>query len=187
MPVASPENTPPSPRRQGSDPGAPPRDSLTPDEIRRGKRIAAVAFLGLVASWVLAASLQIIQQVLFPEVVPSPYPSCEAGLKQLRRAVDEARHSAAEGDEDPDEALARFRTALQPEWRYLEGIRATCQAPEELAGLDALERLRYAEEHAVRREAASLAALRRRVDLGVSGAGQPAAGREPKEAPKETK
>lgn len=143
-------------------------------------------FLALVAGWVLAASVQIIQQVLFPEVVPSPYPTCEAGLKQLRKALDDARHSAAEGDENPDEALARFRSALRPEWRYLEGIRATCRDREALAGLDALERLRYAEEHAVRRESASLAALRRRVDLSPAGPGNPA-GREVPDASKERK
>jgi hypothetical protein len=112
------------------------------------------------------ASSQIIQQVVFPEVIPSPYPTCEAGLKHLDAALDRARHSAAEGDEDPDEALSRFRSSLRPEWEYLEGIRVSCQSQGDLRGLDALERLRYAEEHAVRREAASLAALRRRVDLG---------------------
>jgi len=153
----------------------PSRRDLSPAELRRGKRIAAVVFLTVVAAWVVLTSSQIIQQVLFPEVVPSPYPTCEAGLKHLDAALDRARHAAGEGDEDPDEALSRFRASLEPEWRYLEGIRVSCKSESGLRGLDALERLRYAEEHAVRREAASLAGLRRRVDLGPpTGASTPA-------------
>ena len=123
-----------------------------------------IGFLTVVAVWVVTAGGQIIQQGLFPTVVPSPYPTCEAGLKNLGEALARARSSVAEGDDDPDEALRRFRTALEPEWRYLEGIRASCPKVEDLRSLDALERLRYAEEHAVRRESASLAALRRKVD-----------------------
>ncbi len=132
--------------------------------MRLGRRIAVIGFLTLVGVWVISAGFQIIQQGLFPTVVPSPYPTCEAGLKNLGEALARARSSSAEGDDDPDEALRRFRSALEPQWRYLEGIRASCTGAEDLRSLDALERLRYAEEHAVRRESASLAALRRKVD-----------------------
>jgi hypothetical protein len=142
-----------------------------------------VTFLVIVGVWVVAAGGQIVQQVLFPAVIPSPYPTCEAGLKKLDEGLASARKAAAEGDDDPDEALRRFRASLEPEWRYLEGIRATCTGSEDLRGLDALERLRYAEEHAVRREAASLAALRRRVDHGKAGSAPPEAS--PSDAPKD--
>ncbi len=136
------------------------------------------------AVWVVAATLQITQQALFPEVRPSPYGSCAAGLQHLELGLGRARQSAAEGDEDPDEALRRFRLALDPEWLHLEGVRASCRGEAELRGLDALERLRYAEEHAVRREAASLAALRRRVDSELPQVGAERLKSPPPDAPR---
>jgi hypothetical protein len=67
-----------------------------------------------------------------------------------------------------DAALADFRRALSPEWDDRDHIEDLCRpSPSSMAALDALERLRYAEEHAVRREAAELAPLRRRVQAIV--------------------
>jgi len=86
-----------------------------------------------------------------------------ASYTNLMKAVDRARLAAA-GTEGEDAALARFRSALEPEWSHRDGVASRCKgAAADEATLDAIERLRYAEEHAVRREAGELAPLRRRV------------------------
>ncbi len=141
-----------------------------PDDARikrRGRRIAAIVFLSFVSAWVLAVAAQITQQALAPRSDPSPYRDCREGMVALHGALVRARN-AAEGDLDPESALRTFRGELDPEWTLLPGIRKTCTAAPELRSLDALERLRYAEEHAVRREAASLATLRRQVAADVA-------------------
>lgn len=161
QPVAQPVDRPPAP----ADPNAP--DPMR----RRTRRIATIVFLSIVVAYVGTAAGQIAQQILFPTLVPSPYESCAEGKLALEEAIARARHEAEAEDVDADVALHRFRGALLPEWSYVTGIRQTCEqsppsgsdAKAELRSLDALERLRYAEEHAVRREAASLAALRRQV------------------------
>lgn len=140
---------------------------LTPEEKRRGRRVATIVFLTLVISWVVGVTAQIVRQALWPEVRPTPYATCSEGLTALGRALDRAR-AAAEDDLDPDSALARFRHSLGPEWDHLSGVRQACQSDNRMGSLDALERLRYAEEHAVRREAASLAALRRQVAKDIA-------------------
>jgi hypothetical protein len=133
-----------------------------------GRRIALALFYALVGAICAAATIQVAAQV-FAQGPPSPYPSCDDGLRALVGALERARSAAAEGsgpsqEEGEDAALARFRTALEPEWRYRDGIAASCResASREQA-LDVIERLRYAEEHAVRREAGDLAPLRRKV------------------------
>src|SRR5689334_3035140 len=127
---------------------------LTESQRRSGRRFATIVFLAGVASWVVGASAQIVKQALWPDVVAVPYKTCGEGLESLHAALARAR-GEAEGELDPDEALRQFREALNPGWSYLSGVRASCQDPQKLRSLDALERLRYAEEHAVRREAAS--------------------------------
>ncbi len=133
-----------------------------PAAIRRARRVTTVVFLSVVVIWVGAQALQIAQQTLFPKMVESPHETCGQGLLALHAALDRAR-AAAEGDLDSDVALTRFRAGLLPEWSQLEGVRKSCEQEPDRPSLDALERLRYAEENAVRREAASLAALRRAV------------------------
>jgi hypothetical protein len=102
-------------------------------------------------------------------VAPSPYAGCREGLRALALAVERARE-AAPGMDGEDAAIARFRSSLEPEWTYRDGVAAACRgsARDERA-LDAIERLRYAEEHAARREAGDLAPLRRRVRAIMDG------------------
>lgn len=127
----------------------------------------ALAFLSFVFVWVIGATGPIVKVVLYPDAAPPPWVSCREGQLALHDALVRAV-LAAQGDDDADEALRRFRDALAPEWNELEGTRVLCSAVEsERRSLDALERLRYAEEHAVRREASSLAALRRQVASSV--------------------
>ena len=148
----------------------PPRPATSDQPARRplGPRLAAVGFLGFVVPWVFYISAQIVVQVLWPDVSPSPWGSCADGRRALAASLERAAREA-EGNDDPDEALRRFRASISTEWRHVEGVRATCSTSDDRRALDALERLRYAEEHAVRREVSSLARLRREVSatLGV--------------------
>ncbi len=126
-------------------------------------------YYGLAALVIVAATVQIVRQVFFQPVSPSPYAGCREGLIALAGAVDRARE-AAPGTDGEDAAIARFRSALEPEWGYRDGIAASCRgASENERALDAIERLRYAEEHAARREAGDLAPLRRKVRDIVNG------------------
>ncbi len=150
--------------RRASLPSVP--DDVPPATVRRGRRLATIVFLAVVAVFTITQAGQITKQVMFPQVPPSNL-GCEQSLAQLYTALERAR-TAGEADLDQDTALARFRAALEPEWATLEGARRNCSSTEQRRSLDALERLRYAEEHAVRREAASLATLRRQVAADVA-------------------
>jgi hypothetical protein len=145
---------------------APVAPTMTPR--RRGRRIAFAVYYAVVAAVSIAGATQITQQVLLGPTPGGPYPSCQEGLRALYDAVIRARDDAAKTDQGEDAALARFRSALEPEWRYRDDIASRCRdAPRDKGALDAIERLRYAEEHAVRREAGELAPLRRRVQAIV--------------------
>jgi len=124
-------------------------------------------YYALAAVICVASTYQLMRQVFLTPSPPSPYPSCEDGLRALAGAVDRARN-AASGTEGEDAALARFRQALEPDWGYRDSVEVSCRGRARNEGaLDAIERLRYAEEHAVRREAGDLAPLRRRVQTIV--------------------
>ena len=164
-------------------PDKPPR---TPAAL--GRRIGAIAYWTVVVVVSLAAGVEITWQVFFLPSPPAPYASCHEGLRSLFGAVVRARDAAAHTEAGEDAALARFRGALQPEWTYRDGVATLCRGSAKDEGaLDAIERLRYAEEHAVRREAGELAPLRRRVqaivdqELGGRGglAPSPETGRPP--------
>jgi hypothetical protein len=134
---------------------------------RRGRTAAMVGYYGLAAVMSIATTVQLTRQIFLAPVPPSPWPSCRAGLLALADAVDRAR-SAASGNDGEDAALEGFRRALEPEWGYRDSVAAACRGADSDEGaLDAIERLRYAEEHAVRHEAGDLAPLRRRVQTIV--------------------
>jgi hypothetical protein len=124
-------------------------------------------FLSFVSSWVLYASGQITKQIFWPAPVPATVKTCEEGLASLHNAIEKGRASA-ELENDPAKGLLRFRAEVDPVWVELPPIQGLCQAAADRRSLDALERLRYAEEHAVRREASSLAALRKQVASDVA-------------------
>jgi hypothetical protein len=163
-PTTSPEAAEAEPDEAGEHaPEAP----AEPSPRRTGRRVAQAIYYGSVAAICVGSTVQIAHQLFYTPGAPSPFASCREGLSALARAIDRAR-AAAPGTDGEDAALARFRTALEPDWRFRDGIAATCRgsAPDERA-LDAIERLRYAEEHAVRREAGDLAPLRRKVQAIV--------------------
>jgi hypothetical protein len=142
-----------------------PRDPRSPRA--RGRRIAIVVYYGMVVLVGGAAAAQITRQVLLDPSHPAPN-ACREGLRALFDALARAREAGAGAEGGEDAALARFRTALEPEWSSRDGVASRCRGnAKDTATLDAIERLRYAEEHAVRREAGELAPLRRKVQAIV--------------------
>jgi hypothetical protein len=133
-----------------------------------GRRVALGAYYCVVVAISVACAVQITLQVFF-QPSPRPFATCREGLQALHKAVARAREAAA-GTEGQDQALARFRSAIEPDWSYRDGVASICRgSPKDEGALDAIERLRYAEEHAARREAGDLAPLRRRVQAIVDG------------------
>lgn len=179
MPAQAPAPIAPTPAAPGTEGRARPLGARRrPGGPRaRGRRIALVAYYSFAALIIASCTLQLIRQVFFLPAAPSPYASCEEGLLALVRAVERARE-AAPGTDGEDAALARFRSTLAPAWTYRDGVAASCRGSEDNErALDAIERLRYAEEHAARREAGDLAPLRRRVRAIVDGQLGPASPR----------
>lgn len=133
---------------------------------RRGRRVAIGAWYAILVAFIVAAVVQITRQVFAPTGASlGPKPACHEGLLGLARALDAARAAAdgvASGNED--EVLARYRGVLETPWSARDAIAESCRADRaSTESLDAIERLRYAEEHALRREAAELTPLRLRI------------------------
>jgi len=136
-----------------------------PTEARAlGRRVAFLLFLAVALAVAVGGGAQVFVQAFQRHESPEiQVKSCSDGLARLAAAVERARTAASVTDGE-DAALDRFRRALQPDWDDRDHIEDLCQSsPSSMAALDAIEQLRYAEEHAVRREAAELAPLRRRV------------------------
>ncbi len=134
---------------------------------KRSRAMAVIVYYVLIGLICVTATAQITRQVFYQPRITSPYAGCHQGLSALVSAVERARR-AAPGTDGEDPAIERFRTALNPEWGYFDSIADGCRGSVKDEGaLDAIERLRYAEEHAVRREAGDLAPLRRKVQAIV--------------------
>jgi len=133
-----------------------------PRAARLGRRLGIALFAALVSVPTAVWSLQIMQTVWSPTRGPEPE-SCKSGQLALLRAIDRARVAAAAFAESSERAsLARFRSALEPEWNSRPNLQELCRAPAERQNLRAIDTLRYAEEHAVRYEATALARDRKR-------------------------
>jgi hypothetical protein len=130
---------------------------------RRGRRVA-IALFGTVVSLLTAIwTLQIIRQVWFPSPVPETV-ECREGLRSLVESVRRARAAAAAETGGERRALAGFRSELSDAWRLREAIGRACRSDAEATrALGEIDRLRFAEEHAVRYESVDLARRRRRV------------------------
>jgi hypothetical protein len=143
-------------------------DDRSQDELearRTGRRILIVAYYVTLVSFIAVAAGNVLWQLWAPVLASHPKVDCRAGLYDLGMAIDRARSAAqAASQQGEDTAVAQFRSALEPEWSRNAAIAASCNADTNLAtALDAIERLRYAEERAVRREVNDLAPLRRKV------------------------
>lgn len=134
---------------------------------KRSRALAVIVYYAAIVALCITATAQITKQVFYLPRVPSPYANCQEGLSALVSAIERAR-KVAPGNDGEDPAIERFRTALNPEWGYIDSISDACRGSiKDEGALDAIERLRYAEEHAVRREAGDLAPLRRKVQAIV--------------------
>jgi hypothetical protein len=127
-----------------------------------GRTLGIGVYAFLVAGFTVVCSVQICLQVWAPRVEPAPF-DCSAGTLALVEAVDKARLAAA-GEPDEQAALAKFRGALASTWKYRPALTRTCApSTDALRYLRAVDRLRYAEEHAVRYAAVDLAERRHEV------------------------
>ena len=129
---------------------------------KRGRTIGLVVFTVIVTTFTAVCAFQILQQAWAKPDVHVEV-ECRAGMTQLIAAVRRARTAASQvGGERA--ALATFRDSLLPEWGMRPALDERCAAdPEALRGLGEIDRLRYAEEHALRYEALDVASRRTRV------------------------
>jgi hypothetical protein len=133
----------------------------------RGRRIAQIIYYALAALVATAATVQITRQVFFaPEAPRHTVESCSQGLHRLYDAVERGRAAAERAlpDESEEAPLLRFRAEVAGAWDEHDRVAELCAGePEHRQLLEALDRLRYSEEHGVRHQAVELTALRRRV------------------------
>jgi hypothetical protein len=130
---------------------------------RRGRRVGIAVFALLVSSFTFVCTAQIILQTWAP-AAPRNDIDCRSGLVALIAAVRRARQAAADETHGERAALERFRASLQPEWSRRPSLNELCRPDKQTSrALEELDRLVYAEEHAVRYEATDLARRRRRV------------------------
>jgi hypothetical protein len=119
-------------------------------------------FSVLVGTFTVVCSVQICLQVWAPQVRPLAV-DCATGTLALVESVLEAR-SAASREIDERQALARFRSAVEAAWSTRPALGETCASDDVATNhLRAIDRLRYAEEHAVRYRAADLSRRRHAV------------------------
>jgi hypothetical protein len=137
--------------------------SLSPQE-RTGRRVGVVVFSLIVGALTANFSAQIIARA-FGLGHAATDQGCSEGLAALVDGLDQARQSAAATAADGEQrALQAFRSALGPVWEHPHAVRDVCRAsPQQLADFHLVERLRYAEEHAVRYESRGMAEERRKV------------------------
>lgn len=126
-----------------------------------------MVFAALVSAFTIVCSVQICIQVWAPKIVPHET-DCVAGTVLLVDSIDAARTAAAAAVGEL-EALSKFRETVAPAWALRPALGLKCKRdPGAIERLRAVDRLRYAEEHAVRYEAADLAARRHEVQRLIS-------------------
>ena len=131
---------------------------------RRGRALGAAVLFVIVTTFTVVCSIQIIQQA-WRAPASNAAVDCRPGIEGLISAVRRARVAAANGTGGEREAIQRFREALLPEWAARGALEGRCQGdPEAVRALGEVDRLRYAEEHALRYEALDVAGRRRAVE-----------------------
>jgi hypothetical protein len=126
--------------------------------------------VGLTTHW----AIQIVRQLGAGASEPGTV-ACRPGVRALIGAVRAARQAAARAEGNETTAVSQFRTTLGPTWQTRNAVTAACrQDPEAQRALAEIDLWRYAEENAVRTEAAELAVRRRTVHaLELGGFGAP--------------
>lgn len=118
----------------------------------------------IVTTFTAVCSIQIIQQAWSPPGHPGTL-ECRDGVMGLIRAVHRAREAAARSSGGERSALEMFRRTLEPEWSLRADLSGKCAKDAVMSkALPKIDRLRYAEEHALRYEALDVASRRREVD-----------------------
>jgi hypothetical protein len=131
---------------------------------RRGRRAGLTVHALLLGGFTVVCAAQIIYQVWGPHQGPPAPVDCRAGVERLVSAVQRARLAGEAETGGERAAVTRFRRALRPEWDWRSSLERRCQRDRLAVRLLAeTERLRYAEERAVRCESVDLARRRRRL------------------------
>lgn len=130
---------------------------------RLGRRLGIALYSAILSAFVLICGTQVMYQGFTSPRTPKAS-DCRSGVHGLIAALRRARQAAASEETGERASLARFRQALLPEWQSRGNLSDSCGAdPWARDALSALDRLRYAEEHAVRYESVDLAPSRRQV------------------------
>lgn len=132
--------------------------------LRRGRVGAIAVFYGLVVVFILVCAGQVTAQAIGRPARGGEPIDCREGLRQLAGAVEAARQASEGVESVPEVALQRFRQALSPAWGARDRVEAACEKTGDrrlIEAFDVIERLRYAEENAVRRDARDLGPLHR--------------------------
>ncbi len=138
-------------------------DSALERAQRRGRRYGIALFAAIMSTFIVVSGSQVMYQGFASAASESPR-DCQTGISDLLLALRRARAAAAAEPLGERASLARFRQALQPEWRRRGKLTDVCGTDNwALEALTAIDRLRYAEEHAVRYESVDLAPSRRHV------------------------
>lgn len=131
---------------------------------RRGRTVGTALLGVIIATFTAVCSAQIIRQAWTPPGSAASGP-CRESVLSLIHAIRRAREAAATSTAGERAALSVFRRSLDPEWSSRADIGRKCEGdPEARRALPEVDRLRYAEEHALRYEALDVASRRLRVD-----------------------
>ena len=101
-----------------------------------GRRLARGLYYAVAVAVAGTATVQITQQVFFPEVPdgPPPFSSCDEGIEALYAAIEQGRLAAdpisttPSAEADPEVALQRYRDAVGPVWAHRPALDALCAA-----------------------------------------------------------
>jgi len=131
---------------------------------RKAKRFIFIGYFCVVCLVIGISITQVARQVY---ATPSEAPAvrCSDELVLLMNAVERAKTRAHASQGPADQDLPTFRADLRPEWDKVESLRKACSRAPHAQALDAIEQLRYAEEHAVRRDSFELTDRRRQARL----------------------
>ena len=140
-------------------------DRIEREARKKGRRIAMIGYFVLVVIIAAISAWRVTGQVLEQHHGgrSSEPIDCSEGIRSLVAAVDRARTVAATSTFGESEAVNLFRDSLRPEWDRRGDIQHACSASADLRNTyDAVMHLGFTEEHAVRRDAVELAAVRRK-------------------------
>lgn len=130
---------------------------------RRGRRLGIALYSAILSAFIIVCGSQVMYQG-FTSPKANAAPDCRSGINGLIGALRRARLAAASEELGERASLARFRQALAPEWLARGSLSEICGGERWARdALSAVDRLRYAEEHAVRYESVDLAPSRRQV------------------------